>query len=102
MKTERRHALQTNWLADHLGQWLEKVKPYTNRILAGLCVVAAGFLIWQLVGYLGRSSERGAWQGFQDKTSVVTLNRRLQEGTADIDTPFVLADKGKASLPALD
>ncbi|MEU8819348.1 hypothetical protein [Actinoplanes sp. NPDC048796] len=26
----------------------------------------------------------------------------IGEGTADIDTPFVLADKGKASLPALD
>ncbi|SDT03585.1 hypothetical protein [Actinoplanes derwentensis] len=26
----------------------------------------------------------------------------IGEGTADIDTPFVIADKGKASLPALD
>ncbi|MFF5075641.1 hypothetical protein ACFY36_01205 [Actinoplanes sp. NPDC000266] len=33
-------------------------------------------------------------------TGVIAAN--IGEGTADIDTPFVLADKGKASLPALD
>jgi hypothetical protein len=26
----------------------------------------------------------------------------IGEGTADIDTPFLLPDKGKATLPALD
>ncbi len=35
MKTERRHELQTNVLADSLAHWIEAIKPYGRAILAG-------------------------------------------------------------------
>ncbi|SDT10583.1 hypothetical protein [Actinoplanes derwentensis] len=35
-------------------------------------------------------------------TGVGVAAVKIGEGTADIDTPFVIPDKGKASLPALD
>ncbi len=37
MKTQRRHELQTNWLADHLGKQLEAVKPY-SKMIAGVLI----------------------------------------------------------------
>ena len=50
MKSQRRHELQTNVLADWLGQHIEQVRPYSKAILgvvvAILCVAAvSGFII---------------------------------------------------------
>ena len=36
MKTERRHELQTNVLADSLARWIDKAKPYSRAALAVL------------------------------------------------------------------
>jgi hypothetical protein len=41
MKTERRHELQTNELADYLGKHLQKVQPYYTHILVGIIAVVA-------------------------------------------------------------
>jgi hypothetical protein len=38
MKSERRHELQHNQLADTLGEWAEKLKPYA-RLIGGLVVL---------------------------------------------------------------
>ncbi len=48
MKTKRRHELQTNELADWLGNKIEAVKPYSQFILAG---VIAAFAIIGLIFY---------------------------------------------------
>jgi hypothetical protein len=62
MKTDRRHALQTNWLADHLGRWLKKLKPYTNHLITGALVVAAGLVVWLVVAKLWSGDEEATWQ----------------------------------------
>jgi hypothetical protein len=41
MKSKRRHELQTNQLADQLGHWIERVRPYTTVTL----VLAAGAIL---------------------------------------------------------
>ncbi|MFO7908128.1 MAG: tetratricopeptide repeat protein [Planctomycetota bacterium] len=49
MKSKRRHELETNALADHLGQWYENAQPYlTTAAFAVLAVVAvtAGWYYW--------------------------------------------------------
>jgi len=64
MKTERRHELQTNLLADHIGKYIQQVKPYSRHITTGilllLAVVMAGLYFsnkW--------ASERGAgWSDY--------------------------------------
>ncbi len=43
MKTDRRHELQKNELADSLGHWIESVRPY-NRMIAGAMIAAAVLL----------------------------------------------------------
>lgn len=56
MKTERRHELQHNTLADALGQAVETVKPYT-QIAVGAVLAAAIIII--LVKYLSFRSQEG-------------------------------------------
>lgn len=49
MKSERRHELQTNMLADWLGAKIEQIKPYQNAILGGVLLVVVaitGLTIW--------------------------------------------------------
>jgi hypothetical protein len=79
MKTDRRHALQTNWLADHLGHWLDKVKPYTNYIITGVFVLAAGLAIWGLVAHFTKEDQDGTWQLLTAQTT--RLNQRIEEET---------------------
>jgi hypothetical protein len=64
MKSKRRHELQTNDLADRLGQFIEKARPYTTMIL--LLVVGAAVIL--AAGYYltsSRTRKQGlAWRYF--------------------------------------
>jgi len=51
MKTQRRHELQTNKLADQIGVYLQMVRPYQKQILYGVVAVAvAGAAVLYLSG----------------------------------------------------
>ncbi len=69
MKTERRHDLETNVLADTMARWIDHIKPYTNVIWA---VVVVGLVI-AIGGYLvtSRSSQREAeaWEEYYNAVS---------------------------------
>lgn len=39
MKSQQRHEMQTNELADRLGKWLQNIKPYWHQIALGAVVV---------------------------------------------------------------
>lgn len=55
MKSKRRHELQTNELADQIGQWIEKVRPYTTLALV---VVVGGLLILAAWYYLASGRQK--------------------------------------------
>jgi hypothetical protein len=62
MKTQRRHELQTNELADWLGQKIEAIRPYTKAILGVAVVVAAGlFAVLFLSAHKSRE-QASSWQ----------------------------------------
>src|SRR5262245_2571245 len=82
MKTDRRHALQTNWLADHLGRWLDKIKPYKNHIVTGACVVVAGLAIWLVVARYWRGDEQAVWHELDGHISKV--NRLITQETSSL------------------
>ena len=48
MKTERRHELETNVLADWLGRQLRRARPYANAMLAGVFGLMAVIVIWMV------------------------------------------------------
>ena len=69
MKTERRHDLETNWLASHVAQSIERVKPYSAMIwvaIIGVLVVAIGSLV-----VANQSSARNteAWTAYYNAMS---------------------------------
>jgi hypothetical protein len=69
MKTERRHELQTNALAESLARWIEAIRPYNRVITAVLIAVIVAVCAW---GYLAAQNTRrleDGWTEFFDATA---------------------------------
>jgi hypothetical protein len=96
MKTERRHELATNELADWLGEMIERVKPYSTAIVGTLlaCVVlAGGFLV-----YRGRSTSKieEGWANY-----FVALDERNPETLRNVADEFATTPAGQWSRLSL-
>ena len=63
MKTQRRHELQTNQLADRIGVYLQKVRPYQKQILYGVAAVA---VLGGAVLYLSSQQQAKAGVSWQE------------------------------------
>jgi hypothetical protein len=61
MKSEERHKLETNYLADHLGDGISKVKPFVNLILGGIVVLIFGGLIYAYFQNATAKKNAEAW-----------------------------------------
>lgn len=62
MKAKRRHELQTNELADRLGQWIERVRPYNSLLLVavlGIVLLVAG---WYYVSASRAQALAASWR----------------------------------------
>ena len=64
MKSERRHELEHNVLADWLADTLQKVKPYQNAILGGLILVVAVTVAVSMWRSVARQRATAAWEGY--------------------------------------
>jgi hypothetical protein len=64
MKSERRHELQTNALADWAGHQIEAVKPHLNLILTVLLGAIAVILAWAYFARWNASQSTAAWSDF--------------------------------------
>lgn len=83
MKTKRRHELQTNWLADHIGVWAKRIEPYSKAI-TGVIVCAALIVVAYL--YLNRQStaERAAgWDAYYD--AIGAVNRGIPGAVENLE-----------------
>jgi len=63
MKTQRRHELQTNKLADQIGVYLQMVRPYQKQILYGVVAVA---VLGAAVLYLSGQQQARAGASWED------------------------------------
>jgi hypothetical protein len=64
MKAEKRHELETNYLANWLGQMIKKAEPYQTAItwgLVGVVIVLGVAVVWNRLGQRGAAS---AWDDF--------------------------------------
>lgn len=64
MKSKRRHELQTNDLADRIGHFIERVRPYVTTALAVLVAFAVVVSVWY---YMAANHERkmaDAWRAY--------------------------------------
>ena len=63
MKTQRRHELQTNQLADRIGVYMQKVRPFQKQILYGVATVA---VLGGAVLYLSNQQQAKAGASWED------------------------------------
>ncbi len=63
MKSERRHELEQNLLAQWLTKAVATTKPYANAILAAILAVV---LVWLVISYLGQRSEAQSTKAWDD------------------------------------
>ena len=66
MKNKRRHDLQTNELADWIGRYVEKVRPYIKTISAVIVLVVVVFLIATVINYRQSAKAASAWSSYID------------------------------------
>ncbi len=64
MKSARRHELQTNWLADHLGRWLHESQPILTKTLVAIAAVAAIVAAYLWYSTSKQQSQAEAWRSF--------------------------------------
>jgi predicted negative regulator of RcsB-dependent stress response len=86
MKTERRHELQTNVLANSLARWIEAAKPYSRAALAVVIVVAAALFGWAYLSSQNTRHVADGWTEFFD--AVGGRNPDPRELLRDISTRY--------------
>ncbi|MEO8271127.1 MAG: hypothetical protein ABI557_15505 [Aureliella sp.] len=64
MKSERRHELQKNELADRLAGGIESTRSFLPAILGGLVILAIGAIGWGLYSGYSKSQASAAWTEF--------------------------------------
>lgn len=90
MKSERRHDLQSNELANTLGSGIEKVQPFVQYIVGGVVIAALLAVGWGVYTSFARKSAAAAWTEYY-----FTLN------TGDAEAFKAIADKHPGSAAAL-
>lgn len=64
MKTERRHELATNVLADWLGEKIETLKPYSTAISATVLAVAVAIFAYVYWSQKNQARQAQGWESF--------------------------------------
>lgn len=64
MKSERRHELQKNELADRLARGIESTRSFLPAILGGLVIVAIAAIGWGVYSGYSKSQSSAAWTEF--------------------------------------
>jgi len=64
MKSERRHELEHNVLADWLAETMERIKPYQNAILGGLILVVALLVAVSVWRNMAHRQAAVAWEEY--------------------------------------
>lgn len=83
MKTERRHELQTNELAQWLAGWIEKITPYSRVILGCLVLGVAAFLALAFVNGQRENAQQESWTRYFREFQAQNV-----EGLAEVATEF--------------
>jgi hypothetical protein len=84
MKSQHRHELETNWLAQHTGQWLKKIEPYYSLILGAIAAVAVLFVGLSYFSGASAARQSEAWNTYNQAVesippNLVTLRESAEE-----------------------
>ena len=87
MKTERRHELETNQLANSLGHWADAVRPYTNTILISILLVVVGTAVFAVAQRRTAAGTAAAWDEYFAALSRVDRLKLEDLGDIHAGTP---------------
>jgi predicted negative regulator of RcsB-dependent stress response len=86
MKSIERHKLETNWLAKHLNEWIDKLRPYTSTIAGVSVALVVVIFTWSMFSGASTTREKEAWDVYQnviggamDDRSVAQLGKSAEE-----------------------
>ncbi|MEX2316470.1 MAG: tetratricopeptide repeat protein [Pirellulales bacterium] len=86
MKSVERHKLETNWLAKHLNEWVEKVRPYSSTIAGIIVAIVVLMFGWSFISGASTTREKEAWNAFNtvvggsmDEQSISELGTSVEE-----------------------
>ena len=68
MKAKKRHQLETNVLADRIGQVVARVRPYASYLLAGVVLVVGWWVYNSIRGREAENRRRTAWSVLVDRS----------------------------------
>ncbi|MFO0867940.1 MAG: hypothetical protein U0935_03255 [Pirellulales bacterium] len=97
MKSERRHELQTNRLADWVGHQFEKILPYSRAILGGVLGLAIIGVAYTIITHQQHTSAGKAWQAYLE----AIMERDVDNQVADLEAVATRETGNAAGLWAL-
>jgi len=74
MKSERRHELEQNQLADWLAKKIEAIKPYQNWILGALLLLAVGIAWYSMASRRASAQHEQGWDQFYEAMAAGELS----------------------------
>jgi hypothetical protein len=83
MKTERRHELESNQLANSLGHWADAARPYINTLLAGILVVIVAGAVYFVAQRRTAAGNAKAWDEYF--SALAHLDRLKLEDIGEIN-----------------
>ena len=92
MKTERRHELQTNVLADWLGEKIDALKPYSTAISATVLAAAVAVFAYVYWSQKNQVRQARAWEEY--------FQAQDERGREDADASFRNVAEDYAKSPA--
>jgi hypothetical protein len=99
MKTERRHELQHNVLADSLERWIEAMKPYSRAVLAGVIGAVVLFAVWGYMANQSRERAAAAWNEYYAALAPTSTDPR--EALSSLVSRFPGTPVGQAARAVL-
>jgi len=103
MKSERRHELHQNDLAQWLGKVAQWVKAHSNHITVGVLVVAVGFLAWVMIARHLHAKEDAVSDAYHEAMMMISEDEQLAKlkEVADQDRNPFLATKASLDVANL-
>lgn len=76
MKSQERHRLETNVMAEHLGGWIEKLRPYATSVAGILLFVFIAMFAWSYLSGSSAAWQSQAWDAYNQ--AVITQRPNLE------------------------
>jgi Tetratricopeptide repeat-like domain len=73
MKSEHRHQLETNVMAERLGDWIDKLRPYATSVAGILLFVFIAMFAWSYLTGSSSAWQNQAWDAYNDAVASPTM-----------------------------